>query len=277
MQQRTVEQRINEERQRMTMEEILLVVNDVSEIEFISLASRELETGVRIDRAGVIQILLFTLPGGTHVSTVHVAVDRDADTYFYDLAPSIMEAIYLSFVREANFNRHSDLLSGEAGSVVINVLTARHRQQRNFLSYTFDSVAVENGHYMIDDEYGIRVFLTPHSFLAPSRDEFIEIPEIVYNTYGSENGYMDTHMRVTGRVEGFASHEAEDGMMSIFYISNDEGDVMFTYPTGLFMSEEALREIMPAEGTYIEVYFFYLGYSRVFEKAHGFIIGYREL
>ena len=114
---------------------------------------------------------------------------------------------------------------------------------------------------------------------SPSFDTFMPAPETIFTTLASENGLGDTFMVVEGRFDGWEPFD-EQGI-TYFHLTNDTGTLFITGPNindiyDPFLDQDFANSF-PEEGSYLRVYFKYLGFSDTLDKGGGMLIGFADL
>jgi len=108
------------------------------------------------------------------------------------------------------------------------------------------------------------------SAIAPSLNSFIPTPVIIYNTLGSENGFINTYMVVEGEVKEWTVIEGFTQMI----LSNEDGEIHINHVEPLVDNSLSAYQAMLPDGTNVRVYFQYSGFSLLFDRAAGIIIGF---
>jgi len=125
----------------------------------------------------------------------------------------------------------------------------------------------------------ITVAQSAMSLAAPAFDRFDPAPETIFTTLASENGLGDAFMVIEGQISDWVDlGEAE---ITYFYITNDIGTLFIMMPHtdetfDPFFNDSFVSDF-PAAGSYLRVYFQYLGFSEVLDKGGGVLIGFSEV
>jgi len=106
--------------------------------------------------------------------------------------------------------------------------------------------------------------------MAPSLSSFIPTPTVIYDTLGSENGFMDTYMVVEGEVTEWFTHENFTHLI----LTNEEGEIQMAVLEPLVDNPLSTYRSMLPEGTDVRIYYNYSGFSLVLERAAGVLIGF---
>ena len=106
--------------------------------------------------------------------------------------------------------------------------------------------------------------------VAPNLSTFIPTPTIIYNTLGSENGFMGTYMVVEGEVIEWITFEN----LTQLILSNADGEIQLLIGEPLVNNPLSFYQRTLSVGTNVRIYFYYSGFSLVFERAAGIAIGF---
>jgi len=192
--------------------------------------------------------------------------DREAYLYVNDVqrwSASIEndELILSSLVAPVTYHFHpliEDGLQGEAGifgdlqeGIVEEIRTQIAEKAAN---YDGDIIIVSNA----------------NAAVAPSLSTFIPTPTIIYNTLGSENGFMGTYMVVEGEVIEWLTFEN----LTQLILSNADGEIQLLIGEPLVNNPLSFYQGALPVGTNVRIYFNYSGFSLVFDRAAGIAIGF---
>ena len=116
----------------------------------------------------------------------------------------------------------------------------------------------------------IVIVSNPHAAVAPSLSEFIPIPDVIYNTLGSENGFMDTYMFVEGEIVEWFTYQDFTHLI----LSNEDGEIQLAILEPLVDNSLSEYQGMLPVGSNGRIYFNYSGFSVNFDRAGGIVIGF---